>query len=126
MPDLPDNKYRHAMEILQRGRELMVEDLADELLDQRDDLIEGGFRFHEFLESHGTRLHFLSLILCHLEQSAEAVDEQRAHSEQPPPSPPKSPATTKRRRSRPRGSRASTPLGKTPPESDDQLDDIPF
>ena len=78
------NKYRTAIEVLQRGREVMVEDLAHEVLDRQDDLVEGGFLLNEFLETQGTRLHFLCLLMGQLEQSAEALDESRV----PPPSVP--------------------------------------
>jgi 3-phosphoglycerate kinase len=83
------NKYRAAVEILQRGRDLLVESLADDVLDQADDLIEGGFLFNEFLETQGTRIHFLSLLVAQLEQSAEALEESRAAELPPPPAPPK-------------------------------------
>jgi hypothetical protein len=84
------NKYRSAIEVLQKGRDVLVEALADEILDQGTDLIEGGYQFNEFLESQGTRLHFLSLLVSQLEQSAEALDEALAAP--PPPPPPRSPA----------------------------------
>ncbi|HEX8202854.1 MAG TPA: hypothetical protein VF590_20425 [Isosphaeraceae bacterium] len=83
------NKYRAAVEILQRGRDLLVEGLADDVLEQADDLIEGGFLFNEFLETQGTRLHFLSLLVAQLEQSAEALEETRAAELPPPPEPKK-------------------------------------
>jgi hypothetical protein len=69
------NKYRAALEILQRGRDRLVEELADQVLDQADDLLESGFLFNEFLENQGTRLHFLSLLAAQLEQSAEQHEE---------------------------------------------------
>jgi hypothetical protein len=75
------NKYRAAMAILQRGRDMMVEQLAEEILDREDDLVDGGFLLNEFLEAQGTRLHFLCLLVSQLEQSAEGLEE--AH--QPPP-----------------------------------------
>ena len=87
------NKYRSAIEVLQRGRDVLVESLADEIVDQGEDLVEGGFLFNEFLESQGTRLHFLSLLVSQLEQSAEALDEVLTA----PPPPPKMPAKTKKR-----------------------------
>jgi len=90
------NKYRAAIEVLQKGRDALVDAMADEIVDQGTDLIEGGFLFNEFLESQGTRLHFLSLLVSQLEQSAEALDEaQTAVVPPPPPEPPK-----KRTRSR--------------------------
>src|SRR5207248_10374453 len=97
MPNTPYNKYRTAVEILQRGRDILVEGLADEIIDQGEDLTEGGYAFNEFLEAQGTRIHFLSLLVGQLEQSAEALDELLTAP--PPPPPPKSPAR-KRNRSR--------------------------
>ena len=76
MRDLPLNKYRAAMDVLQRGHDLLVEGLAEEVLDQQECLLEGGFQLHEFLESQGARLHFLGLIMGHLEQSAETLEEE--------------------------------------------------
>jgi hypothetical protein len=92
------NKYRAAIEVLQRGRESLVEALADEVLNQEDDLLEGGFYFNEFLETQGTRLHFLSLLVSHLEQSADSLDEAIAEPPHPPqPQQPKSPRKRKPR-----------------------------
>jgi hypothetical protein len=85
MPDLPVNKYRAAIEVLQQGRDVLVDGLADEILDQDAGLMEGGYLFNEFLETQGTRLHFLSLLVSQLEQSAEAFDE--AHSAPPKAAP---------------------------------------
>jgi hypothetical protein len=76
------NKFRAAIEILQKGREAIVDALADEILDQGDDLTCVGYQFNEFLELQGTRLHFVTLLLSQLEQSAEALEELR-------PAPPK-------------------------------------
>jgi len=92
------NKYRAAIEVLQKGRDVLVEAMADEILDQGEDLVDGGFQFNEFLESQGTRLHFLSLLVGQLEQSAETLDE--ALTAPPPPPPPKTPA--RKRSPRPR------------------------
>jgi hypothetical protein len=84
MSDKSFNKFRAAIEVLQRGRDSLVESLAEEVLSQEDDLLEGGFLFNEFLEAQGTRLHFLSLLVSQLEQSAEAQDELNAGVEQAP------------------------------------------
>jgi hypothetical protein len=94
MPETVFNKFRAAIEVLQRGRDVLVEALADDILDQGEDLADGGFLFNEFLETQGTRIHFLSLLIGQLEQSAEAYDEARPA---PPPPAPKTPA---KRRSR--------------------------
>jgi hypothetical protein len=91
------NKYRSAVAILQRGREVLVEELANEILEREEELVEGGFLFNEFLEAQGTRLHFLSLLLGQLEQSAEALDEARQPA--PPAAAPK-PATKRRPRTK--------------------------
>jgi hypothetical protein len=77
----PMNKYRAALEVLQRGRDRLVTELADQVLDQADDLLESGFLFNEFLENQGTKLHFLSLLAAQLEQSAESHEERQALSD---------------------------------------------
>ena len=97
MPNTSFNKYRAAVEVLQRGRDSMVENLADDVLDQSDDLLDSGFLFNEFLETQGTRIHFLSLLLSQLEQSAEHFDEVIAN--QPPPCQ-ADPAPPRKRKSR--------------------------
>jgi len=123
MRDLPFNKYRAAMDILQRGHDLLVEGLAEQVLDQQESLLEGGFQLHEFLESQGARLHFLGLIMGHLEQSAETLEEEamRRHLAAPKADP-----THSRKRSRNRNSRAPKPRRQPPPNSEEAVDDIPF
>ena len=69
------NKYRNAVEILQRGRDVLVEELTNEILDREDELVVGGYFLNEFLEAQGTRLHFLCLLVSQLEQSAEALED---------------------------------------------------
>ncbi len=93
MPSNRYNKYRAAVEVLQKGRDAVVDAIADDVLDQGDDLIDGGYMFHEFLETQGTRLHFLTLLISQLEQSAETVEEVEAPSLLPPlpPEPAKKP-----------------------------------
>jgi len=97
MSDTPFNKYRAAIEVLQKGRDVLVQAMAEEILEQGPDLVDGGYQFNEFLESQGTRLHFLSLLMGQLEQSADALDEVLMAV--PPPPPPKAPV---KRRSRAR------------------------
>ena len=93
-----ENKFRTAIEVLQKGRDALVEDLANELIHQGDDLIDGGYQFNELLESQGTRLHFLGLLISQLEVSAEAHEEAIAAQQLPPkPEVPK-----KKARSRPK------------------------
>ncbi len=124
MRDLPFNKYRAAMDVLQRGHDLLVEGLAEEVLDQRENLLEGGFQFHEFLESQGARLHFLGLIMGHLEQSAEILEEEAMRRDQLAAS--KADPNHTRKRSRNRNSRAPKPRRQPPPNSEEAVDDIPF
>ncbi len=97
MPDRLFNKYRAAIEVLQSGRDVLVEGLANEILEQGEDLIEGGFLFNEFLETQGTRLHFLGLLVSQLEQSAEALEGVHVP---PPPSAQGSDQAANRERSR--------------------------
>ncbi|MDE2509431.1 MAG: hypothetical protein KGM43_19710 [Planctomycetota bacterium] len=84
MPQPPSNKFRAAMEVLARGRDVLIESIADEVVDQGDNFAEGGFLFHEFLEMQGARLHFLGLLMGQLEQSAETLDESRNTEARPP------------------------------------------
>ena len=94
MSNINSNKFRVAVEVLQRGRDSLVEGIADDLIDQGDDLVvDGGYMFNEFLENQGTRLHFLSLLIQQLEQSAESLDEAQT----PPPPPPSMPAKKPRK-----------------------------
>ncbi len=94
------NKYRAAVQALQRGRDQLVDSLADEVLDQGDELLENNFLFNEFLENQGTRLHFLTLVLSQLEQSADAFDESVAAKASASPSPRATGETAKKRRPR--------------------------
>ncbi|MDX2036560.1 MAG: hypothetical protein SFX72_07905 [Isosphaeraceae bacterium] len=81
MSATPFNKYRAAMEVLQRGRDSMIDALTDEILDQPDDFPHSGFLFNEFLEMQGTRVHFLMLLMSQLEMSAEQFDERAENRE---------------------------------------------
>jgi len=91
------NKYRRAVEILQRGRDVLVDDLTNEILDREDELVGGGFLLNEFLEAQGTRLHFLCLLVSQLEQSAEGQDEVRPSAS---PAPAAKPAAQRRPRTK--------------------------
>lgn len=80
----PENRYQKAVEVLQKGREVLLRDLADDIIDRAEDFEEGGFLFQEFLENQGTKLHFLYLMVSQLEQSSEAFEEARRKSEPAP------------------------------------------
>jgi hypothetical protein len=97
MSDTMFNKFRAAAEVLQRGRDLLVESMAEDVLDQGTELLENGYQFNEFLETQGTRLHFLTMVLSQLEQSADSFDERVAAM---PPSKPNTLVQPKKRRSR--------------------------
>ena len=97
MPDPLFNKYRAAIEVLLQGRDVMVESLADDILEHEEDLAEGGFLFNEFLEGQGTRLHFLCLLISQLEQSADGMDEALTAPPPAPSPPPKAPLKRKSR-----------------------------
>jgi hypothetical protein len=97
MTDQGFNKFRAAIQVLQKGRDILIDSLADDVLAQEDDLLEGGFLFNEFLEAQGTRLHFLGLLVAQLEQSAESLDESRP---EPPPPPPEAAKAPRKRKSR--------------------------
>ncbi len=85
MNSATQNKFRAAVQVLQRGRDVLVEAMADEVLSQSDDLLDGGFLFNEFLEAQGTRLHFLTLLVAQLEQSAETLEENAVEEPALPP-----------------------------------------
>lgn len=106
------NKFRAAVEVLQKGRDLVVDAIADDILEQGDDLLEGGYQLHEFLENQGTRLHFLTLLIQQLEQSAESVEEAQSP-------PPKLPEPKPRK---PRKPRAKKLPSKSPAESSQDSD----
>lgn len=108
------NKYRDAIDILQKGRDVLVEAMADDILDQGPDLVDGGYQFNEFLESQGTRLHFLSLLVSQLEQSADTLDEELTAP--PPPPPPKAPGR-KRSRSRSKKLQQKVPTEGSPDDA---------
>ncbi len=97
MPDPLFNKYRAAIEVLLQGRDVMVNSLADDILEHEEDLAEGGFLFNEFLEGQGTRLHFLCLLISQLEQSADSIDESLTAPPPTPSPPPKAPVKRKSR-----------------------------
>ena len=98
MTDTTFNKYRAAIQILMQGRDTLVDALAEDVIAQQDDLLDGGFLFNEFLESQGTRLHFLGLLVAQLEQSADTFDEMVA--DEPPPLTSSEPLPPKKRRPR--------------------------
>jgi hypothetical protein len=126
MTELPYNKYRAAMEVLQRGRDLLVESVADDVLDQQENLLEGGFQFHEFLESQGARLHFLGLIMGHLEQSAELLEEMAALRDESARTYSKPDPPLGRKRSKGRNPRGPKPRRQPPPGSEGAVDETPF
>jgi len=101
------NKFRIAVEVLQKGRDLVVDAIADDVIHQADDLLDGGYQFHEFLETQGTRLHFLGLLIQQLEQSAETVEEAQVPI----------PAPIVEKVAKPRKPRAKKIQGRTPAEN---------
>jgi|APCry1669189034_1035192.scaffolds.fasta_scaffold01590_5 hypothetical protein len=100
------NKYRSALEVLQKGRDMLVDELADAVSVHGEDLLQSPFLLTEILEGHGTKLQFLMLLISQLERSAEDVDgfdptlaefhDESGHE-------PLQPRRKRRRRSRRRG-----------------------
>jgi hypothetical protein len=74
------NRFQVAVDVLQKGREVLLRDLTEEIIYHAEDFEEGGFLFQEFLENQGTKLHFLYLMLSQLEQSAEAFEASQRRS----------------------------------------------
>jgi hypothetical protein len=111
MTKTPHNKYRLAMDVLQRGRDQIVDELAEQVLDSGDDLLESPYLFNEMLEGQGTKLHFLGLLMAQLEQSAEQLEEAEARVEAAEAKP-SAPAPRKRK------SRAKKAIGQASPENE--------
>ncbi len=65
------NKYRDALEVLRKGRDMLVDDLADTVNDRAEDLLDSPFLLTELLENHGMKLQFLTLLMSQLEQFAD-------------------------------------------------------
>ncbi|QEH37951.1 hypothetical protein OJF2_65470 [Aquisphaera giovannonii] len=126
MPEPSINKYRAAMDVLIRGRDQLVEALAEDVLEQEENFRDAGFQFHEFLETQGARLHFLGLIMGHLEQSAELVEEQEAQRTRQAAAAKKGDPSLPRKRSKSRNAQSSKPRRQAPPDSEGSIDDIPF
>ncbi len=100
-PPPEKNRYREALDLLQRSREQLVEQATEYILDQGEEILEQGYLFHEFLENHGTRMHFLTLLASQIEQSADDWDEARARESRRSSKKPKSakpPARPRRRK----------------------------
>lgn len=74
MPRPHANKYRNALEVLQKGRDLLVDELAETVASHGNDLLESPFLLTELLEGHGSKLQFLMLLMSQLERSAEDED----------------------------------------------------
>ena len=81
MAESKPNKFRQALGILQNTRDRLVDEMAEQVVDQANDFVESPYLFNEFLEGQGTRLHFLSMMVAHLEQSAEQAEEAEAAAE---------------------------------------------
>lgn len=81
-PKPSTNRFQLAIEVLQKGREVLMQDLADHIIDREEDFIEGGFLFQEFLENQGSKLHFLYLMLSQLEQSSEQFEDSQKTTNQ--------------------------------------------
>lgn len=104
MPSPSFNKYRAALRVLQKGRDLLAHELADTVLDRSEDLLESPYLLTELVETQGSKLHYLAMLMAQLEQSAEDLDaaetallEPEFAAEGDLPRPPRSSA---RRRSR--------------------------
>jgi hypothetical protein len=125
MSDLRIKKYRAAIEVLQRGREQLIERMADEILEQQESLLEAGFQFNEFLESHGTRLHFLDLMVVHMEQSAEDLEDTAVEAMKVDPGLSRPDHSSNRPRSRGRA-RHVRPRRPSRPDAEESVDETPF
>jgi hypothetical protein len=108
MPRACTNKYQTALEILQKGRDVLVDELAEAVVDHGDDLIESPFLLTELLEGHGSKLQFLMILMSQLERTAEEHESlgtiRVACCDEPDPAAPR-----RRRRRPPAAAAAATP-----------------
>ncbi len=75
------DKLSAAIEVLNQVRGSMLDQMADQVLTMADDFADGGFQVNEFLEMHGSRLHFLCLMISQFEMLRETrVSEQKARA----------------------------------------------
>lgn len=72
------NKYRDALDVLKRGRDLLVDELAEAVNDRAEDLLDSPFLLGELLENHGMKLQFLTLMMSQLEQLADEASTSEA------------------------------------------------
>jgi hypothetical protein len=74
MPTPRFNKYRAALHVLQKGRDLLADELAETVLDRSEDLLESAYLMTDLVETQGSRLHYLAMLMAQLEQSADDFD----------------------------------------------------
>lgn len=80
-PDHSADKLSAAIEVLNQVRGSMLDQMADQVLTMADDFADGGFQVSEFLEMHGSRLHFLCLMISQFEMLRETrISEQKARA----------------------------------------------
>lgn len=96
------NKFRGALDVLRRGRDMMVEELADAVNDRAEDLLESPFLLTELLEHHGMKLQLLALMMGQLEQLADDQGSETSFSDDAvfPPAEGDAPCLPKRRKRR--------------------------
>lgn len=99
----PD-QLQNAISVLNRARESMLDHLAEQVVSMEDEFAEGGFQINEFLDMHGTRLHFLCLMIGQFEMLREtrlAESSTRAKDRRPKSSTPEAPTSPSTEESRP-------------------------
>lgn len=74
---------RKALAVLNRARESILDQMADTVLSMDEEFSEGGFQVNEFLEVHGSRLHFLCLLISQFEMLGEARSLDRDSRDRP-------------------------------------------
>lgn len=80
----PSEKFRAAIDVLNRVRESLLDSMAETVLEQEEEFSQGGFQVNEFLEVHGSRLHFLCLMISQFELAAESQAEARRDASSSP------------------------------------------
>jgi hypothetical protein len=89
--------------------------MAETVLSMADEFAEGGFQVSEFLEVHGSRLHFLCLLIGQFELLSETREQNKAPRDRP-----KEKRSRRREDSKPASSSSAPPGGDDPPPSSEE------
>ncbi|QDV33105.1 hypothetical protein [Tautonia plasticadhaerens] len=118
-PARSPDRLRAAIEVLNRARESILDQMADTVLSMDEEFSEGGFQVNEFLEVHGSRLHFLCLLISQFEMLSDARSLDAVARDRP-----REKRARRRDESKPAPSASASPAGEdAPPASEEATND---